>query len=454
MARTVSLHTLGCKLNYSETSTIAKQFSVNGFEIKEYGEAADVFVLNTCTVTENADRECRQIIRSVIRNNPSSYIIITGCYAQLQPEDIAKIEGVDLILGENEKFKIFEYVSDFEKKELSCNVVISSASGNISDFGEAFSADTDSRTRAFLKIQDGCDYSCSYCTIPLARGSSRSLEPTRVIENAKKLVDTGYREIILTGVNTGDYRYSGEGMNEWKLINILYELDKLNIDRIRISSIEPNLLTDEIIALYKSSPKFCNHFHIPLQSGNEEVLKMMKRRYKNEFFRDLVYKLNDGIKDVGIGVDVIVGFPGETDEYFETTLKFLEELPIMYLHTFSYSERKNTASVNLPGKVEISKIKDRSRILRYLSLSKRFDFYTKYLGTHQKVLFESKKDNGYIEGYTTNYIRVKAKAGEAVENSISDVILTRNELNALPSLLKGVVPLEGEIIKRETEIIS
>ncbi len=446
MPRTVSLHTLGCKLNYSETSTIAKQFSVNGFEIKAYGEASDVFVLNTCTVTDNADKECRQIIRSIIRNNPASYIIITGCYAQLQPEGIAKIEGVDLILGENEKFKIFEYVTDFEKKEHSCNTIISSGEGFVSDFGEAFSADTDSRTRAFLKIQDGCDYNCAFCTIPLARGGSRSLDPSRVIENAKKLIDTGYKEIILTGVNTGDYRYTDAEQQKWNLVNILYELDKLNIDRIRISSIEPNLLTDEIIALYKSSSKFCNHFHIPLQSGDEEVLKNMRRRYKNEFFRDLVYKLIDKVKDVGIGVDVIVGFPGETDEYFENTRKFLEELPIMYLHTFSYSERKNTVSVNLPGKVQTTKIKDRSRILRYLSMSKRYDFYSKHLGSMQKVLFESKKENGYIEGYTTNYIRVKVKADKAAENTISDVVLRRNELNAMPTLLKGVVPLDGEII--------
>jgi threonylcarbamoyladenosine tRNA methylthiotransferase MtaB len=446
MPKTVSLHTLGCKLNYSETSTIAKQFENNGFELKEYGDSSDVFVLNTCTVTENADKECRQIIRSVIRNNPSSYIIITGCYAQLQPEEIEKIEGVDLILGENEKFRIFDYVRDFERKEQSCNVIISSTSGNVSDFGEAFSADSDSRTRAFLKIQDGCDYNCAFCTIPLARGGSRSLEPARVIENAKKIIDSGYKEIILTGVNTGDYRSKDESLNEWKLINILYELEKTGIERIRISSIEPNLITDEILALYKSSSKFCNHFHIPLQSGDSDILKSMRRRYKNEFYKDLVLKLTEEIKDVGIGVDVIVGFPGETDGNFINTKNFLSALPIMYLHTFSYSERKNTVSVELPGKVEINKIKDRSRILRYLSLSKRYDFYSKHLNTNQEVLFESRKENGFIEGYTTNYIRVKVNTNLVKENNIYEVLLKNPSHSLMLSLMKGVEPLDAEII--------
>jgi threonylcarbamoyladenosine tRNA methylthiotransferase MtaB len=444
--KTVSLHTLGCKLNYSETSAIAKQFKNNGFEIKEYGELSDVFVLNTCTVTENADKECRQIIRSIIRHNPEAYVIVTGCYAQLQADEIAKIEGVDLVLGENEKFRIFDYAGNFEQKEISCNVIISTDLGNRSDFGEAFSADIDSRTRAFLKIQDGCDYNCSFCTIPLARGTSRSLKPGKVIEDAQKIIDSGYKEIILTGVNTGDYKFNDEFSRDWKLIDILYELEKLNIDRIRISSIEPNLLTDEIISLYKSSSKFCNHFHIPLQSGDAEILKSMRRRYKREFYSDLVYKLNEEIKDVGIGVDVIVGFPGETDDYFESTRKFLQELPVMYLHTFSYSERKNTVSVKMPGKVDIKKIKERSRILRNISLSKRYDFYRKHIGTYQKVLFETKKENGCIEGYTTNYIRVKVNKDKTEDNLIKEVVLTEPGENTLPTLLKGVEPLGAEIV--------
>ena len=446
MQKTVSLHTLGCKLNYSETSTIAKQFKNHGFEIKEYGERSDVFVLNTCTVTENADRECRQIIRSIIRHNPDSFVIVTGCYAQLQADEIAKINGVDLVLGENEKFRIFDYAMNFEKKEMSCNVIISKDSGNISDFGEAFSADIDSRTRAFLKIQDGCDYNCSFCTIPLARGVSRSMNPVKVIEDAKKIIDSGYKEIILTGVNTGDYRYKDELKHDWRLINILSELEKLNIERIRISSIEPNLLTDEIISLYKSSPKFCNHFHIPLQSGDREILRNMKRRYKREYFRELVLKLNEEIKDVGIGVDVIVGFPGETDDNFENTKEFLYKLPVMYLHTFSYSERKNTASVNIPEKVDVKKIKERSRILRNISLSKRFDFYKKHIGSKQKVLFETKKENGCIEGYTTNYIRVKVKADKTEDNVIKEVILKEPTANTLPTMLRGVEPLGGDVI--------
>ena len=446
MQKTVSLHTLGCKLNYSETSTIAKQFKNNGFEIKEYGEPSDVFVLNTCTVTENADKECRQIIRSIIRHNPEAYVIVTGCYAQLQADEIAKIDGVDLVLGENEKFRIFDYAGNFEQKEISCNVIISTDSGKINDFGEAFSADIDSRTRAFLKIQDGCDYNCSFCTIPLARGTSRSLNPQRVIEDAQKIIDSGYKEIILTGVNTGDYKFKDEFLKDWKLIDILYELEKLNIDRIRISSIEPNLLTDEIMSLYKSSSKFCNHFHIPLQSGDAEILKSMRRRYKREFYRDLVYKLNEEIKDVGIGIDVIVGFPGESDDNFESTRKFLQELPVMYLHTFSYSERKNTMSVKIPGKVDIKKIKDRSRILRNISLSKRYDFYQKHIGTNQKVLFETKKENGCIEGYTTNYIRVKVNKDKTEDNLIKEVVLTKPGENTLPTLLKGVEPLGAEIV--------
>jgi threonylcarbamoyladenosine tRNA methylthiotransferase MtaB len=445
MKKSVSLHTLGCKLNYSETSTIAKQFEQNGFEIKEHGKKSDVFVLNTCTVTDKADKECRQIIRSVIKNNPSSYIIVTGCYAQLQPDEISCIEGVDLVLGENEKFKIFNIVENFEKKPHSCNVIIASEGGSITDFGEAFSADTDSRTRAFLKIQDGCDYTCSYCTIPLARGGSKSLEPQKVIENARKIIGSGYKEIILTGVNTGDYRYTN-GDKNFKLIDILYELEKLSIERIRISSIEPNLLTDEIIELYKSSEKLCNHFHIPLQSGDEDILKSMRRRYKREFYKELIHKLSEEIEDAGIGADVIVGFPGEDDSNFETTRKFLMDLPLMYLHTFSYSERRNTSSVNINAKVDITKIKERSRILRNISLSKRFNFYGKYINTKQEVLFESAKEDGYIYGFTQNYIRVKTQNIKELENKIVTVILKQPE-PGMPTLKRGVEPMTAEIIE-------
>lgn len=418
--KSVSLHTLGCKLNYSETSSIAGDFSSKGFILKEYGEASDVFVLNTCSVTENADKECRQIVRSVIRNNPETYVIVTGCYAQLQPEEIAGIEGVDLILGAGEKFKLFDYIHNFEKKDYSC--IYRSPVNEIKEFDEAFSADSDLRTRAFLKIQDGCNYKCSFCTIPQARGSSRSLEIGKVADNAKMIIDSGYREIVLTGVNTGDYEYQS-GENRFRLIDVLTELEKLNIDRIRISSIEPNLLNDEIISLVKSSAKFCNHFHIPLQSGDPEILKAMRRRYSRELYRDLIYKLKDEIRDVGIGADVITGFPGESQKQFENTFDFVNSLPVSYLHVFSYSERKNTDAVMLPGKVEVRERKRRSELLRKLSDKKRFDFYSGFTGTHQDVLFESVRNDGFTEGFTTNYIRVKVKDTSSLENTIESVRL-------------------------------
>ncbi|MGB3017983.1 MAG: MiaB/RimO family radical SAM methylthiotransferase, partial [Ignavibacteria bacterium] len=288
MKKTVSLHTLGCKLNYSETSTIAGQFSSRGFEVIEYGIASDVFVLNTCSVTENADRECRQIVRSIIRKNPDAYVIVTGCYAQLQPDEIASIEGVDLVLGANEKFRLFDYIENLEKKDVSC--IFRTAHESIEGIGEAFSADTDSRTRAFLKIQDGCDYKCSFCTIPLARGRSRSLPMERVIENARRLIDAGYKEIVLTGVNTGDYDFENMG-----LIDVMLNLEKLNIPRIRVSSIEPNLITDDIIELVASSNKFCKHFHIPLQSGDPDILRSMRRRYGTEQYSELISKINSRI---------------------------------------------------------------------------------------------------------------------------------------------------------------
>lgn len=435
MAKSVSLHTLGCKLNYSETSTLAKQFETRGFELRDYGENSDIFVLNTCSVTNNADKECRQIVRSILRNNPETYVIVTGCYAQLQPGEIAEIEGVDVVLGVKEKFKIFDYVDSFEKGEPSC--IYRSPIEESNDFHFAFSADIDSRTRAFLKIQDGCNYKCSFCTIPLARGKSRSQPINEVVENAKRVIDAGYKEIVLTGVNTGDYKYENGSL--YRLVDVLYELDKLDLKRIRISSIEPNLVNQQIIDFAKSSDKFCNHFHIPLQSGDPETLKAMRRRYKREYYRDLAHRLNDEIKDVGIGVDVIVGFPGETDERFQNTYDFLNELPISYLHVFSYSERRDTDASVMPGRVDVEERKNRSQILRRLSDKKRFEFYERFLGTEQEVLFESEKD-GYREGLTTNYIRVKVNADEANENEIRKVVLKETD---------GIKPVLSEI---ESEI--
>lgn len=425
MAKSVSLHTLGCKLNYSETSTLAGKFHSNGFNLKEYGEASDIFVLNTCSVTENADKECRQIIRSVLNRNPETYIIVTGCYAQLQPNEIAEIHGVDLVLGANEKFRLFDYVNGFEKKDLSC--VFTSPADEITNLDYAYSSDVESRTRAFLKIQDGCDYNCSFCTIPLARGKSRSLPVNTVIENAKKLLDLGYKEIVLTGVNTGDYTYQNGTPKVNKLADILYELEKLNIPRIRISSIEPNLLNDEIIELTGSSDKFCKHFHIPLQSGDPDTLKLMRRRYNRDFYEGLIEKLNSKIPGIGIGVDVIIGFPGETAERFGNTLSFLENLQVSYLHVFTYSERRNTYAVTLPGRVEMKDRKERSRILRELSNKKKMQFYSVNKGKKHKVLFETAKEDDHIYGFTDNYIKVRTKHKAELENKITDFEITGSE---------------------------
>lgn len=425
MGKSVSLHTLGCKLNYSETSTLAGKFSENGFELKEFGDKSDIFVLNTCSVTDNADKECRQIIRSVLNKNPDAYIIVTGCYAQLQPNEIAAIHGVDLVLGANEKFRLFDYVNGFEKNELSC--IYTSPSDEIENLDGAFSSDVESRTRAFLKIQDGCDYNCSFCTIPLARGKSRSLPYDTVLENAGRLLELGYNEIVLTGVNTGDYNYQNGSTNPKKLIDVLYALEKLGVPRIRISSIEPNLLSDEIIELVSSSSNFCKHFHIPLQSGDPETLKLMRRRYNRDFYRELISKLNTKIPGLGIGVDVIIGFPGETDERFNNTLRFLEELEISYLHVFSYSERRNTYAVTLPGRVDISARKERSRILRELSNKKRLNFYSRNIGNGHKVLFETPKDDGYIYGFTGNYIKVRTPKNSLLENKIIPFEITAAE---------------------------
>jgi len=425
MPKSVSLHTLGCKLNYSETSTLAGKFHNNGFDLKEYGEKSDIFVLNTCSVTDNADKECRQIIRSVLGRNPDTYIIVTGCYAQLQPHEIAEIHGVDLVLGANEKFRLFDYVNGFEKKDLSC--VFTSPINEVTEFEYAYSSDVESRTRAFLKIQGGCDYNCSFCTIPMARGASRSQNITSVIQNARQLLDSGYKEIVLTGVNTGDYDYTDSTGKNLKLIDVLYELDKLNIPRIRISSIEPNLLTDEIIQLVKSSNSFCSHFHIPLQSGDPETLKLMRRRYNRDFYEKLIYKIKDTIPNCGIGVDVIVGFPGETEERFNNTYAFLESLPASYLHVFTYSERRNTHAVTMPGRVGMNVRKERSRMLRELSNAKRLKFYQSNAGKKHKVLFETIREDDFIYGFTENYVKVRTVAESQIENQIKQFEITTAE---------------------------
>ena len=418
MQKKVALHTLGCKLNYSETSSIGRQFLDREFELVDFQEPADVYVLNTCSVTESAERECRQIIRKALRQNPEAFVIVTGCYAQLRPEEIAKIDGVDAVLGSNEKFKLFSLLENFNKRELTCISV--TPTENLTEFGAAHSTDADSRTRAFLKIQDGCDYTCSFCTIPLARGASRSLAIPNVVNEFKKLLHSNYKEIVLTGVNVGDY-----GKNfDTNLFQLLSELVKIEDEfRIRISSIEPNLLTDEIINLSAESDKLCNHFHIPLQSGSPRILKAMQRRYTAEDYYKLIYRIKNRLPDAGIGVDVIVGFPGETEEDFIHTHNFLRDLPISYLHVFTYSERPDTKAISLPGSVDVQERKRRNNILRILSEKKRAEFYKKMIETNHKVLFEHTNRNRLMQGFTSNYVRVQTNFNEEFSGKIVPVIL-------------------------------
>lgn len=416
MAQKVALHTLGCKLNFSETSTIGDQFLKKGFSIVDLKEKADVYVFNTCTVTENAEKECRQLVRRVLRTNPQAYVILTGCYAQLRSEELARIDGVDAVLGSNEKFEIFSLLNDFQKKELSCIHV--SPSTELNEFGKASSTDADTRTRAYFKIQDGCDYKCSFCTIPLARGKSRSMAPDNVVDEFKHLISEGYKEIILTGVNVGDY---GKSFN-FNLYNLLQRLIEVEGDfRIRISSIEPNLLTDDIIKLTSQSEKLCKHFHIPLQSGSPNILKQMQRRYTADDYKNVILKAKNIIPDLGIGVDVIVGFPGETEIEFMETYNFILNLPISYLHVFTYSERPETKAIEFEGTVNFSERKRRNYMLRILSDKKKQYFYNHMIGKELTVLFENKNEDGFIKGFSSNYIRFQNKFDDRLINQFSKV---------------------------------
>jgi len=419
MNKTVALHTLGCKLNFSETSAIADQFIKNGFSVIDFDKKADVYVFNTCTVTENAEKECRQIVRRALRINPDAYVIVTGCYAQLRPEEISAIDGVNAVLGSNEKFKVFEILNDFNKTDVSC--VFVSPTENLNGFGKAVSSENVNRTRAFFKVQDGCDYKCSFCTIPLARGKSRSMEMDELVKEFKKIINDGYKEVILTGVNVGDYK-NNSGNN---LLSVLKNLIKIDGDfRIRISSIEPNLLSDEIICLTAETEKLCKHFHIPLQSGSNEILKRMQRRYTSEDYKNLITKIKNLMPQAGIGIDVIVGFPGETDELFEETFNFLSNLPFSYLHVFTYSERPFTKAISMSGKVPIEVRKKRNNSLRTLSDIKKNSFYNSLLGTTQRVLFESDNNNGIIKGFTSNYVRVACKFNRDFINTFQEIHLT------------------------------
>ena len=419
---TVSFHTLGCKLNFAETSTIARQLKEAGFNKVEFESAADVVVINTCSVTENADRECKTIVRKALQSNPEAFIAIIGCYAQLKPEEISSIPGVDLVLGATEKFNLPHYLNNLKKKELaeihSCEI------GDATTFTSAYSFGD--RTRAFLKVQDGCDYSCSYCTIPLARGNSRSDTIDSVLNNVKEIVVKGVKEIVLTGVNLGDYGIfdSGSTKRETDFLSLVKELDMVDgIERFRISSIEPNLLTDEIISFVSTSNKFVPHFHIPLQSGSDKILGLMRRRYKRNLYVERVDQIKSIMPDACIGVDVIVGFPGETEDDFMDTYRFLNELDISYLHVFTYSERENTDATQLKGVVPVHERKRRNKMLRILSEKKKNQFYTKFLNREFPVLIEEDNKDGYISGFTSNYIRVNLPYDPALIHRLVNVKL-------------------------------
>ena len=417
MKKTVALHTLGCKLNFSETSTLGRLLENDGFEKRAFDEVADLYVINTCSVTDNADKECRQLVRRIQRKAPEAMVVITGCYAQLKPEEIANIPGVDLVLGAAEKFNIAQHLKEITKgdsaKICSCeidDVNIFTASHSIHD-----------RTRIFMKVQDGCDYSCSFCTIPLARGKSRSDSVTNVVNNVEALALQGAKEIVLTGINLGDF---GKGLHggkqkEESFFELINELDKVEgIERYRISSIEPNLLTNQIIEFVSDSEKFMPHFHIPLQSGSNKILAMMRRRYKKELYEERVGLIKTMMPHCCVGVDVIVGFPGETEGDFKETVDFLTQLDISYLHVFTYSERANTLAAEMEKPVPMHVRNERNKLLRNLSYRKMQYFTNQHVGQNRKVLFESHNKNGMMEGYTDNYIKITAPFKQEWENNI------------------------------------
>lgn len=402
--RSVAFHTLGCKLNFSETSTISRMMEQEGFEKKSFEDLADVYVINTCSVTDNADKECRQLVRRIQRRNPESFVVITGCYAQLKPKEIASIPGVDLVLGAAEKFNIAEHIRELSKGDpariCSCDI------DEVSGFNASFSQND--RTRTFLKVQDGCDYNCSFCTIPMARGKSRSDSIENVLKHAKQLAADGVKEIVLTGVNLGDFGKGPDGgRHEEDFFQLIQELDKVEgIERYRISSIEPNLLTNDIIAFVANSNKFMPHFHIPLQSGSNEILGLMRRRYKRELYAERVALIKTLMPHCAIGVDVIVGFPGETDTHFKETFDFLHSLDVSYLHVFTYSERDHTKALEIKPVIPVHIRNERNKTLRNLSYMKMQYFTSLHNGQKRKVLFEAFEKNGMMEGYTDNYIRI------------------------------------------------
>lgn len=434
----VAFYTLGCKLNYSETSTISRKFEEKGYKKVDFTEQPDIFIINTCSVTENADKKCHKIVREARAISPNAYVAIIGCYAQLKPQEIAEIPGVDAVLGAAEKFRLVELLDGFVRPEKP--EVFASDIEKVNTFNTSYSMHD--RTRTFLKVQDGCDYSCTFCTIPLARGSSRSDSIQNIIQQAQEIARSDVKEIVITGVNTGDFGLQN-GERVERFIDLVKALDEVDgIDRFRISSIEPNLLSDEIIEFVSQSKRFVPHFHIPLQSGSNKILKLMRRRYQRELYVSRVEKIKSVMPHACIGVDVIVGFPGETNEDFLETYQFLNELNISYLHVFTYSERENTIAATMNESVPKNVRNERSRMLHILSDKKRRFFYEQHLGTTQMVLFENDIEDGLMHGFTNNYIRVAAKYDPLLINELKKVVLTGiNE--------KGHV----EVTEAETEIL-
>ena len=429
-SKKVAFYTLGCKLNFSETSTIARSFENEGFVRVDFNETADIYVINTCSVTENADKRFKSIVKQAQKANPKAFVAAVGCYAQLKPHELADVDGVDLVLGATEKFKITDYLNDLSKN----------------DFGEVHSCEIEEadfyvgsysigdRTRAFLKVQDGCDYKCTYCTIPLARGISRSDTLENVLKNAADISQQGIKEIVLTGVNIGDYGKGefGNKKHEHTFLDLVKALDEVEgIERLRISSIEPNLLKNETIDFVSKSRTFVPHFHIPLQSGSNQILKLMRRRYMREVYTERVENIRAVMPNACIGVDVIVGFPGETDELFLETYHFLNDLDISYLHVFTYSERDNTPAAEMDGVVAAKVRNKRSKMLRGLSVKKRRAFYESQLGTTHTVLFEGENKLGYIHGFTENYVKVKAPWNPELVNTLKEITLTKIDEDGL-----------------------
>jgi threonylcarbamoyladenosine tRNA methylthiotransferase MtaB len=441
--RTVAFYTLGCKLNYSETSAIGRTFEDRGYSEVKFEEGANIYVINTCSVTEFADKKCRQIVRRALRFSPEAFVVVIGCYAQLKPKEISEIPGVELVVGAAEKFRILDFIDDLSKVT-DKGMIRAGDVKEAKQFINAFSFGD--RTRSFLKVQDGCNYKCTFCTIPLARGKSRSDTIESVIANAKKIGEAGTKEIVLTGVNLGDFGNGTEvieGMRPKKeamFIDLIRELDKVEeIKRFRISSIEPNLCTDEVIEFVAESERFVPHFHMPLQSGNDKQLRMMSRRYKSDLYIQRVKKIKSMMPHCCIGVDVIVGFPGETDEDFLETVEFLENLDISYLHVFTYSERANTPAAEMENVVPIEKRRKRNEILRNLSAKKKDNFYKQYLGRYRDILFEVHRDKTKMTGFTDNYIKVELPFQAELINKIATVQLQNiNEEGNVESMLADI----------------